>query len=209
MEEKVYVVSEPIHFKNIIRMVMLIGLFVALFVLFPELNRVLDDYIDGDLWFSEMFEEMIPYIVVVGFGYGIFLLACFLLNWAFSKMSIVVTDKRVYGTSYFGQRVDLPFDSITAVSTGWFSGVRVSTASGVIKFYLLKNSNVIYDVINSLLIQRQSKEVEIKEVVQTPEVKSAAIDVTEEIRKYKALLDDEIITKKEFEEKKKELLNLK
>ena len=36
---------------------------------------------------------------------------------AVSKVSITVTDKRVYGTATWGKRVDLPFDSISAVST--------------------------------------------------------------------------------------------
>ena len=68
----------------------------------------------------------------------------------------------------------------------------------------MKNYDELYKVIGDLLIERQdNKDKKDTKVVQEKE------DVTEEIRKYKALLDDEIITKKEFEEKKKELLNLK
>ena len=37
---------------------------------------------------------------------------------------------------------------------------------------------------------------------------NATIDVTEQIRKFKGLLDDGIITQEEFNLKKKELLNL-
>ena len=34
------------------------------------------------------------------------------------------------------------------------------------------------------------------------------MDLTEELRKYKALLDEEIITQEEFDKKKKELLEV-
>lgn len=118
--------------------------------------------------------------------------------------TINVTSKRVYGTAIFDRRVDLPLDSISSIGKVWFSGVSVSTASGSIKFYGMKNFNELYDEISKLLLDRQDKnnKQEIK-VVQEKE------NVTEEIRKFKALLDDGIITNKEFEEKKKELLNLK
>ena len=42
----------------------------------------------------------------------------------------------------------------------------------------------------------------------TPEVSQPQIDTTEELRKYKGLLDDGIITQDEFDSKKKQLLNL-
>lgn len=164
-----------------------------------------------------LFIVVVLFNMVVGPGFSLLtsilssilslpMIILYVLYYIVSKYSIVVTDKRVYGVAAFGKRVDLPIDSITAVGTTLFRGVCVSTASGAIRFNLLKNDVLVYEKINELLLKRQSKGAVKQEAVQTPEVKSTSIDVTEELRKYKALLDDGIITKKEFEEKKKELL---
>lgn len=61
--------------------------------------------------------------------------------------------------------------------------------------------NIINEKINSLNVKSIEAKVEIKE-----EVKE--IDSFEEIRKYKQLLEEGIISEKEFNKKKKELLNL-
>lgn len=184
MEEKVIVKGELLNIKKIF-FVLGIFLLVVVALVVPGMNFL------TSILCSIM---SLPMIILC------------VLYYIVSKYSIVVTDKRVYGVVAFGKRVDLPIDSITAVGTTLFRGVCVSTASGVIRFNLLKNDVLVYEKINELLLKRQSKRAVKQEAVQTPEVKSTSIDVTEELRKYKALLDDEIITKAEFEEKKKELL---
>lgn len=47
-----------------------------------------------------------------------------------------------------------------------------------------------------------------KQAVKQPTVKAASTDPADEIRKFKKLADDGIITKEEFEAKKKQLLGL-
>ena len=74
-----------------------------------------------------------------------------------SNMEITVTDKRVYGKTSFGKRVDLPIDSISAVALSLFHGVAVSTSSGIIDFKLIVKNKEIYETIISLIIDRQSK----------------------------------------------------
>lgn len=72
------------------------------------------------------------------------------------KYQITVTDKRVRGIGLFGKSIDLPLDSISAVSTTPFLyGISVSTSSGLIKFYLIANSKEIHSVITELIINRQ------------------------------------------------------
>ena len=199
MEEKIYVVSES-NFKKEFGNVLWVG--IGLVVIYLIIMRI----IAGD-YIYEMGDEFIFFFGVIPvIAFGIYYCIFKFIFWSFSKMSIIITDKRVYGTSSFGRRVDLPLDSITAVSTSWFSGITVSTASGVIKFYCIKNSSVVYESINVLLINRQGNQA-VQPVVELQEVVSTQGDVTEELRKYKALLDDGIITKKEFEDKKKELLS--
>ena len=67
---------------------------------------------------------------------------------------------------------------------------------------LIKNSDEIYNTLNNLLIDRQQK----KNDISTRE--EAQPDNTEELKKFKDLLDSGVITEEEFEAKKKQLLGL-
>jgi len=147
-----------------------------------------------------------------GFGLGnganyalypmIFVLAIigFIFYKRWSKVQITVTNKRVYGYDATAKRVDLPLDSITAVATSIFSGLAVTTASGAIKFVMLKNRDELHEEISKLLIGRQEKSTTIKQ-----EIPQSAAD---ELKKYKDLLDSGTITQTEFDAKKKQLLGL-
>lgn len=118
----------------------------------------------------------------------------------YSKVSMTVTDKRVYGVASFGRRVDLPIDSISAVGyTGTFNGIAVASSSGKIAFPFIKNAEEIYSAISSALVKRQSGS-----KIDAAEIK---MDKYDELIKLKSLLDSGVITQEEFEAKKKELLN--
>lgn len=120
------------------------------------------------------------------------------------KCQIVVTNVRVYGKAAFGKRVDLPIDSISAVSSmALFSGIAVSTSSGKISFLGLKNADEIHKAISGLLIERQSKSTP-SQVIQQEVPQSNA----DELKKYKDLLDSGVISQEEFDAKKKQLLGL-
>ena len=121
----------------------------------------------------------------------------------FGRNIIIVTDKKVSGKSILFKRVDLPLDSVSSVSTGIFWKIKVGTSSGSIRFLFMKNRNKVFEVINELILKRQSKEENTKE-----DNKKIDNDALEEIKKYKELLDSNIITKEDYEKKKKELLNL-
>ena len=121
--------------------------------------------------------------------------------------SLTVTDKRIYGKTWFGKRVDLPVDSVSATSTiSLFRGVSVSTSSGKISFLLIKNANEVYTELNNLVINRQSEKNESNpaEIIKETQPLSNA----DELKKYKDLLDQGIITQEEFDAKKKQLLGL-
>lgn len=117
------------------------------------------------------------------------------MNW--SKIAITITNKRVYGVSVFRKRVDLPMDSISAVGTGIFSSLVVTTASGAIKFVMLENRDDLHKTLSNLLVERQGKSI-------TIEPNSDA----DELKKYKTLLDNGAITQEEYDAKKKQLLGL-
>lgn len=145
---------------------------------------------------NEFFISLIPVGVSIA-------LALFIYWWLHSYQ-LVVTDKRVFGKVAFGKRVDLPVDSVSATSSvRLFRGIAVSTASGRIRFLLVKNADRIYTVINQLIILRQQERQEAAKpsvVVQT--------DEADMLKKYKELLDGGAITQEEFDAKKKQILGL-
>ena len=117
---------------------------------------------------------------------------------------ITVTDKRVYGSSVFGKKVDLPMDSISAVATSVFLNVIcVATSAGKIKFYLVSNYTEIHHELSTLISARQ-KENSTAPIINQIKTESGA----DELKKYKELLDNGIITQEEFDAKKKQLLGL-
>ena len=126
-----------------------------------------------------------------------------LFVYLFNSHELVVTDKRVFGKAALGKRVDLPLDSISAVSTSWLKGIAVATSSGRINFYMIKNRDEVHKCISDLLIQRQNKQ-----VVHTISTLETSPSNASELRNYKTLLDDGIITQEEFDAKKKQLLGL-
>lgn len=126
------------------------------------------------------------------------------LYFQWKKISLTVTDKRVYGNNSSGKRVDLPLDSVSAVSMNKKSTIAVTTASGAIKFTFLKNADEIHSVVSGLLIDRQTR----SSTPAAPAAPAAAQSDADELKKYKDLLDSGVITQEEFDAKKKQLLGL-
>ena len=114
--------------------------------------------------------------------------------WCIGTCSITVTTKRVYGMAKFKKRIDIPLDSVTSIGMVGllFKGISISSPSGNISFVFIKNYKDIYD---NIIANRKTSE-------------STDSDQADDIRKYKKLLDDGIITQEEFEAKKKELLGM-
>ncbi len=119
---------------------------------------------------------------------------------------LVVTDKRVYGKIALGKRVDLPLDSISAVALTitFLQGISISTSSSRISFYFVEKRKEFHKEISNLIIKRQSK-TNLNANTFKQETHQSNAD---EIKKYKDLFDNGIITQEEFEAKKKQLLNL-
>ncbi len=128
------------------------------------------------------------------------LVICALVYLRIVNCELVITDKRVYGKATFGKRVDLPIDSISAVGTSSLWGIDIGTSSGRIHFKLIKNKNEIHSVLSGLLMDRQQKP---KNTIVQNTTSNA-----DELEKFKELLDKDIITKEEFDAKKKQLLGL-
>ena len=117
-----------------------------------------------------------------------------------SGFELTVTDKRIFG-SVHKKRVDLPLDSVSAISMGGSKSIAVATSSGRIKFAAIKNRDEIHKVVSDLLVERQGKSA-------APAPAKAETSVADELKKFKELLDSGIITQEEFDAKKKQLLGL-
>lgn len=139
---------------------------------------------------------LIPVVVSIIVGIGVY--------FKLRAGEIVVTDKRIYGTIAGGKRVDLPIDTVSAVGMGALKSITISTASGRIGFSAIKNRNEIHDVVSKLLVERQKQPTS---PVQTTASTQTTSNV-DELKKYKELLDQGIITQEEFNAKKKQLLGL-
>ena len=135
----------------------------------------------------------------------VFAILAFLIYRIYSKVELTVTDKRVYGVAKFGKRVDLPFDSISAVGTSAMKGIAVTTASGAIKFKFIKNRVAIHSAISKILVERQGKAKPVTTTTIKQEVPQSNAD---ELKKYKELLDSGVISQEEFDAKKQQLLGL-
>ena len=167
------------------------GIFCIIVLMFINGTDVTEPLFNGSMGLGILF-------AVIAVVYIIIYLYC-----RFTK--IVVTDKRVYGTT-IGKQVDLPIDSISSVSTTFFLGVAVATASGLVAVRGVDNRDVIYKAINSLLIERQNKPkaTQAQSVTNVTQEASSA----DELKKFKDLLDQGIISQEEFDAKKKQLLGL-
>lgn len=117
---------------------------------------------------------------------------------------ICITDSRVYGKTAFAKRVDIPLDSISSVglTIPLFKGIVFSSNSGKISFFFIANRNQAHQIISDLIIKRQNKIS--KNTVNQVMPNSNA----DELKKYKELLDNGVITQEEFDAKKKQLLGL-
>ena len=120
---------------------------------------------------------------------------CIIICFCIKNCQLVVTNKKVYGTATFGKRVDLPIDSISAVGTSMLWGIDVGTSSGRLHFKLIQNKDEIHSVLSNLIMERQQG-------------KENTTSSADELKKYKNLLDSGVISQAEFDEKKKQLLNL-
>lgn len=120
-------------------------------------------------------ENIIHYDDLEGFfgeglwvGVGAFLLFAalfFLFKRMAENCELTVTEnlvsfRRMGG--FFGEKkckksVDIPLDSVSAVGLGALKSIHIGSSSGAIRFYYLKNRDMIHQVLSRLLIERQRK----------------------------------------------------
>ena len=98
---------------------------------------------DGD-------DEIGPVVLVLGL---VFLVVGFILS-KILKIHLVVTTKRVYLKAPFAARLNLPLRRISAVGTGLFHYLTITSAAGFagqIRLWFVPKYLEVYDTINALL----------------------------------------------------------
>lgn len=199
MEEKI-IVKGKFTKNNIVAIVSFILSIVSIIISLA----IYDPFSPKRSWEGPWLHDAINFECPEGIGAFFYLSIFFLIVGIFllimmNSCEITVTDKRVFGKSAFGKMVDLPLDKISSVGSCFPLGVKVATSSGAINFWLLSNQSEIFSSISELLQKRQT----------TLDVNTKSnISNAEELKKYKELLDNGIITQEEFDGKKKQLLGL-
>lgn len=213
MDEKVIIKSEQYNNKKLKYLIIGVGVGILVLGLFLYLINFDDcrEYIrwNGDIRHCSILDNMFdPFSFLSGFLIDLGILStiiCSVVAWYLCSYELTVTNKRIYGKTSFGKRVDLPMDSVSAVATTSLKGIAVASSSGKIVFNLLKNRDEIHNKLSELLIERQSK---VPAQAQPTIIKEASQSNLDELKKLKDLLDMGVISQEEFEAKKKQLLGL-
>lgn len=119
---------------------------------------------------------------------------------------LVVTDKNFYSVVFnkaFGgaDKVLMPLSKISSFTVSGLTGMKLTIIEGAVKYQYdgVSSSKAIVDAL---------KEKDNNSFEQEKIEKPATSDPAEELRKYKQLLDDGIITQEDFDKKKAMLLGI-
>ncbi len=207
MEEKVLIRSE-MDSKAKTNLFRIVWLFLGFGILsLLSLFLIRDEYARCNGWacIFRSYGDIEIYYTILGIG-GVFLVTGLILFFcfkSFAKCELTVTEHSVKGKTIGGKVVVLPLQQISAYSTiKWNSTIAVATSSGTTKFSLIKN----YEEIGNILSKKiNSKQEPAKVTISEAPAKN---DSMEDLVKLKSLLDSGIITKEEFDAKKKQLLGI-
>ena len=132
---------------------------------------------------------------------GVALFIIYLMALRFVKDSyLAVSSVGIVGTTMSGEKIKLSFGDIVQAEKSSFNGIIIKTKIRNFEFEFLKNRDEVNTVLNQLLMERR--------YASTSQEKAPATDNADELKKYKELLDDGVITQEEFDAKKKQLLGL-
>ena len=201
MEEKIIIKGEKQRFTLFYYVIGLVGMVC---VLIPFIDQMIDPgYHNKSLMYNVIHcSDLHTFLWPIGIA---FIAVAVIFPMVYSRVELTITNKRVFGTAAFGKRVDLPLDSVSAVGSGVFHSITITSASGAIKFGMLSNRDELYKAISKLLIDRQDSKQPIAQTPIKPEIPQSNAD---ELKKYKDLLDSGVISQEEFDAKKKQLLGL-
>lgn len=139
--------------------------------------------------YIEALSVIIVAIILAGFFY-IF----------YYNQELLIEDDGINGKAILGKSFSVDFEQIVSVKKSWMGGlVLLTTGQQKIRFRLIKNLTNIIEVIN------KTAETNGKNTIVANENHDSVAD---ELKKYKELLDENVISQEEYDAKKKQLLQL-
>ena len=179
MEEKVLASSRSIKQKDITAHclgILAVVLCIAILYYFLDINGVQHKRVavpnpfdpSADLLISEQKIGFMDYLISallwegrdtaisIVLSIGILLLIWRLVtHYKYKDMSLTVTDRRIYGVSSFGKRVDFPLNSVSSVAASGKQDITILTSSGKFLFGNFENAGELFQCISDLLAGRQ------------------------------------------------------
>ncbi len=165
MEERILIEAEstvPKSIRTITSVIFVILGVVGLVMLYFKArseNMIASSHMVGDAFYSyaEMDRMKSAYEITSILFFIVLIIGLFFL---FLRMpagnKIGVTNKRVYGITTQGKRVDIPIDAISSVSSGSAKEISIASSYGVSKFMGIKEKDQVQNTINMLLAARQN-----------------------------------------------------
>lgn len=124
----------------------------------------------------------------------------------YNHASIIITSKKTICAYGIKRQVIIPNDSITSVTMSrLLNSIDIICAGKFYKISYIENGEDICGVINNIIAKRI-----VSDTTSTSTLISENTDrdISIEMKKYKSLLDDGLITQEEYDSKKRQLLNL-
>lgn len=129
-------------------------------------------------------------------AFGAFFIVAILIYASCFNQELILSNKGICGKALKGKTVEIEYGKITSIKKTWLKGIALRTiGQEKISFGFVKNQAVIIESIEKAISTKAQPVSEIG-------------TVAGQIVKYKALLDEGIISQEEFELKKKQLLEM-
>lgn len=159
--------------------------------------------------YYEPFELPTTWIAVL------FLILCIVAVILYNMMkdcTLTVNDKFITGRTLFGRAVTFPLDNISSISAGkTFNCIKIVSKGKSSSFLALENyldlHRAISEKINAIKVQPIVLQAPVIESTENTQ-KNELGNTIKELREYKELLEQGIITEEEFNAKKKQILDL-
>lgn len=160
-----------------------------------------------DFYFSELFDMGIDgymYMLIAGV---IAIIVGLIIKFNTEKCEITVTNSRIFGKLAHSKEVSIALNQVTGLHSCAFDGVSVASIGNVSDFYCIANCEEVMKAISYLLANPQ-RAGNSPTQMSIASASSISNNEVEQLKRFKDLLDSDVITQEEFDAKKKEVLGL-
>lgn len=162
-----------------------------------------------DFYFSELFDEVgifcgYMYMLIAGV---IAIIVGLIIKFNTEKCEITVTNSRIFGKLAHSKAVSIALNQVTGLHSCAFDGVSIASIGNVSDFYCIANCEEVMKAISYLLANPQ-RAGNSPTQMSIASASSSSNNEVEQLKRFKDLLDSDVITQEEFDAKKKEVLGL-